>query len=111
MCYMTRQLLPSPSEGALIRGAGEGASLPVSAAERIPERCGTRLPIPHVPEGIKAPCFSHFPPKCGVPGTGETAGAGGSHSGLAHGAVVESEHGPGGVLPAGLPAVRFNPSA
>lgn len=54
MCYMTRQLLPSPSEGALIRAGGRGepsAPLPFWAAERTPERVGTRLPTDPCPLG------------------------------------------------------------
>lgn len=59
MCYMTRQLLPSPSEGALIR-AGRGgrrrepsAPLPVLAAERTPELGDPRLATD--PRRLRAP--------------------------------------------------------
>lgn len=54
MCYMTRQLLPSPSEGALIRAGGAAepsAPLPVWAAERSPGRGETRLETDPCPLG------------------------------------------------------------
>lgn len=54
MCYMTRQLLPSPSEGALIHAGGRGepsAPLPVWAAERTPQRGETRLATDPCPLG------------------------------------------------------------
>lgn len=90
MCYMTRQLLPSPSEGALIHARGgrgqPSAPHPVLAAERIPEHSETGLTTGPTPCPLRAPLwvilrgasqrFSATPSKRDVLGAGATVGAG-----------------------------------
>lgn len=119
MCYMTRQLLPSPSEGALIRTGGWGepsAPLPVWAAERTPERGGTRLAtdpcppgaLPLPPSGEGRLRFPATPSKRGVLAARAIVDAGERQQPVCPRSGGGREQGLGGVLLEGLLGVLFN---
>lgn len=124
MCYMTRQLLPSPSEGALIGAGGReepSAPLPVWAAERSPELGETRLVTDPCPLGApllppsgrgKAAC-SGYPIETRRPCSASDRGRGWRKPAaglLAHGARLQGSR-VWDVLLEGLLGGLFNSSA